>query len=336
MAVAVEEIARGCSGTSLIYVVHLTLCAAYIQAFGTENQKQRFLPPLARGEAIGAFALTEPESGSDASALRTTATRADGHYLLNGSKMFITNAPEADTFVIMASHDRSLRARGIDTFIVEGDTPGLTVTRLQGQMGMRASSTGEVAFQDCPVPEENRLGREGDGFRAAMQVLDAGRIGIAAQCVGIAQAAYEASVTHATRRRAFGQELAGFQAIQWMIADMDVSIDAARLLVVRAATLRDQGLPFAVEASMAKLYASKTAVDCADRAVQIHGGAGYFAPHPVERYYRDAKVTEIYEGTSEIQRLIISRSIFTDTVRTPAIAPRQPAIAPHQKVAVAA
>ena len=310
LAMAVEEIARGCAATAVIYIAHLSLCAQFIQMFGTEGQKQRFVPPLARGESIGAFALSEAGSGSDAAALRTTTTKANGHYVLNGSKLFITNAVEADTFVVLVTHDPSLRAGGIDALVVEKDTKGLTVNPQHGKMGIRASSTAEVVFEDCPVPQENRLGDEGDGFRETMQLLNASRISIAAQCVGIARAAYEASVRYARQREAFGQRLAEFQAIQWKIADMATGIDAGRLLVQRAATLRDQGLPFATEASMAKLFASEVAVDSADKAVQIHGGTGYFAPTPVERYFRDAKVTEIYEGTSEIQRLIIARNIL--------------------------
>ena len=310
LAVAVEEIARGCAATSVIHIAHLALCTQYIHMFGTEEQKQRYVPPLARGEKIGAFALTEPGAGSDAAAIATTATRANGHYVLNGSKLFITNASEADTFVVMATQDRSLRSRGIIALVVEKGYSGLTVSPQHGKMGMRASSTAEVVFDNCPVPEANLLGDEGDGFRVTMEVLNVSRISIAAQCVGIAQAAYEASVQYARQREAFGQPLADFQAIQWMIADMATNVEAARSLVLRAATLRDNSLPFVTNASMAKLFASRVAVESADKAVQIHGGTGYFAPTPVERYFRDAKVTEIYEGTSEVQRMIIARNIL--------------------------
>ena len=310
LAIAVEEIARACAATSVIYIAHLSLCAQFISTFGTEGQKRRFVPPLARGETIGAFALTEPRSGSDAGALRTTSTRADGHYVLNGTKLFITNAAEADIFVVLATQDRALRTGGIDALVVEKGDRGMTVNPQHGKMGMRASSTAELVFEDYPVPAENRLGDEGEGFSQAMQMLNASRIGIAAQCVGIAQAAYETSVAYAKQREAFGQPLAEFQAIQWMIADMATGVEAARLLVHSAATLRDRGLPFVTEASMAKLFASRVAVDAADKAIQIHGGTGYFAPTPAERYFRDAKVTEIYEGTSEIQRLIIARNIL--------------------------
>ncbi len=314
LAIAVEEVARACAATSVSYIAHLSLCAQFIHMYGTEGQKRQFLPALASGERIGAFALTEPGSGSDAAAMQTTAARSNGGYLLNGSKTFITNAPEAGTFVVLASHDRSLRARGINALIVEGDSPGLTATPLHGKMGMRASSIAEVAFDNCPVPQENRMGGEGEGFRATMHVLNSSRISIAAQCVGIAQAAYESAVSHAKQRETFGQKLAAHQAIQWMIADMATHIDAARLLVMRAATLRDAGEPIVQEAAMAKLFASRAAVESADKAVQIHGGSGYFAPTPAERYYRDAKVTEIYEGTSEIQRLVIARGILGDAL----------------------
>ena len=313
LAVAVEEIAWGCAATSVVYLAHLSLCAQFIQMYGTEGQKRRFVPPLARAEKIGAFALTEPGAGSDAAALRTTATMSDGHYLLNGTKLFITNAAEADVLIVLATRDTSLRAKGIHALVVETDTEGITINPQHGKMGIRGSSTSEVVFEDCPVPEENRLGAEGDGFREVMEVLNGSRIGLAAQCVGIARAAYEASVEYARQREAFGQRLSDMQAIQWMIADMATGIDAARLLVYRAATLKDEGLPYSVEASMAKLFASRVAVDSADKAVQIHGGTGYFAPALVERLYRDAKVTEIYEGTSEVQRMIIARSILGQT-----------------------
>lgn len=314
-AVAIEEIARACAATSVIYIAHLSLSTQFIHMFGTEGQKRQFIPPMARGEHVGAFALTEPGSGSDAAAMRTTAKKSDGHYVLNGSKTFITNAPQANTFVVMATRDRSLRSRGIDALIIERDTEGLAVNPIHGKMGIRASSIAEIVFENCPVPVENRLGDEGNGFRETMEVLNASRISIAAQCVGIAQAAYEAAVSYAKQREAFGQHLADFQAIQWMIADMATNVEAARLLTFQAASLKDEGRPFVKEASMAKLFASRVAVDSADKAMQIHGGVGYIAPTPVERYYRDAKVTEIYEGTSEVQRLIIARNILqSDTV----------------------
>ena len=242
--------------------------------------------------------------------MQTTATKTDGHYVLNGNKLFTTNALEAQTFVVLATRDRGLRTGGIDALVVERDTEGFSINAQHGKMGMRATSTAELVFEDCAVPEENRLGEEGEGFRQTMEVLNSSRIAIAAQCVGIAQAALEASVEYAKRREAFGQHLANLQAIQWMIADMATGVDAARLLVYRAATLRDMGLAYVTQASMAKLYASRVAVESVDKAVQIHGGTGYFAPTTVERLYRDAKVTEIYEGTSEVQRMIIARNVL--------------------------
>ena len=314
VAIASEEIARGCAATSTMYIAHLSLCAQFIHMFGTEGQKQHFVPDLASGKKVGAFALTEPGAGSDAGNMQTASTRSNGGYLLNGTKTFITNAPEAGTFVVMATRDRSLRTRGIDAFIVEGDSPGITVNTLHGKMGIRASSIAEVVFDNTPVPEENRMGAEGEGFRETMQVLNASRISIAAQCVGIAQAAFESAVTYAKQREIFGQHVADFQGIQWMIADMATQVDAARLLTMHSATLRDAGRPFIKEASMAKLFASRAAVEVADRAVQIHGGIGYLAPTTAERLYRDAKVTEIYEGTSEVQRLIIARQILQSDV----------------------
>ena len=310
IAIAVEEIARGCGATSVTFIAHHSLATQSIYQLGTEEQKKRFVPPLVSFEKVGSFCLTEPGSGSDAAALATSAVKKDGHYILNGSKLFITNGDVADTFVVFATHDRSLRARGISALVVERGSKGLTTNPQHGKMGMRASSTAEVVFEDCPTPEENRLGEEGGGFIAAMRVLDSSRIAISAQCVGIAQAAFEAAVRYAKHRESFGKPIADFQAIQWMIADMATNIDAARLLTLRAATLRDQGLPFTTEASMAKLFASQVATDSASKAVQIHGGYGYFSPNPVERYFRDARVLEIYEGTSEIQRLVISRNII--------------------------
>ena len=312
LVVAVEEISRACAATATVLGAHLSLCTQYIHMFGTDGQKRQFIPPLVSGESIGAFALTEPGSGSDAAAMRTTAARANGGYVLNGSKTFITNAPEAGVMVVMATMDRNMRARGISSFIVETDAPGMTVNPLHGKMGIRASSAAEVVFEDCAVPSENRMGAEGDGFRMTMEVLNASRMAIAAQCVGIAQAAYDAALAYVKEREAFGKKLAEFQGLQWYLADMATGIETARLITLKAATLKDAGRPFVTEASMAKMHASRVAVECADKAVQMHGGAGYFAPADVERYYRDAKVQEIYEGTTEIQRLIIARNLLAD------------------------
>jgi len=310
MVVAVEEIARACAATATVLGAHLSLCTQYIHMFGTDGQKRQFIPPLVSGETIGAFALTEPGSGSDAAAMRTTADRSNGGYLLNGSKTFITNAPEAGVMVVMATMDRRMGAPGISSFIVEMDTPGVTVNPLHGKMGIRASSAAEVVFENCAVPSENRMGAEGDGFRMTMEVLNASRMTIAAQCVGIAQAAYDAALAYVKEREAFGKKLAEFQGLQWYLVDMATGIETARLITLKAATLKDAGRPFVTEASMAKMRASRVAVECADKAVQMHGGAGYFAPSDVERYYRDAKVQEIYEGTTEIQRLIIARNLL--------------------------
>ena len=312
MVVAVEEIARGCAATATILGAHLSLCTQYIAMFGTEGQKREFIPPLVSGENVGAFALTEPGAGSDAAALRTTGTRSNGGYVLNGTKTFITNAPEASTMVVMATQDRTLGSRGINTFIVETDTPGIEINPLHGKMGIRASSAAEIVFDNCAVQEENRMGNEGDGFRMTMEVLNASRMAIAAQCVGIAQAAYDAALSYVKEREAFGQKLAEFQGLQWYLVDMATKIETARLLTLKSAMLKDEGRPFITEASMAKMYCSRVAVECADKAVQMHGGAGYFAPTNVERYYRDAKVTEIYEGTTEVQRLIIARNLLRD------------------------
>jgi len=310
LCVVVEEMAKACAATSIIYSAHLSLAAQTILRLGTEEQKQRFLPSLARGEKIAAFALSEPGAGSDAAALSTTATRDGSQYRLNGSKVFITNGNEAEIFVVFATHDHSLRGGGIDCFVVEKESQGFIATKQSGKMGMRASSTAELLFHDCRVPEENRLGQEGTGFSTAMQALESSRITIAAQCVGIGQACLEASTRYAQDRQAFGHPIASFQAIQWMIADIATDIDAARLLTRRAATLRDQGAPHGGESAMAKLFASEAANRAASKAVQIYGGYGYFNDSPVERYYRDAKGTEIYEGTSEVQRLVIARSIL--------------------------
>ena len=312
MVVAVEEIARGCAATATILGAHLSLCTQYIAMFGTEGQKREFIPPLVSGEKVGAFALTEPGAGSDAAALTTAGTRSNGGYVLHGAKTFITNAPEASTMVVMATQDRAMGSRGINSFIVEADSPGIEINPLHGKMGIRASSAAEIVFDNCAVQEENRMGSEGDGFRMTMEVLNASRMAIAAQCVGIAQAAYDAALAYVKQREAFGQKLAEFQGLQWYLVEMATNIETARLLTLKSATLKDEGRPFVTEASMAKLYCSRVAVECADKAVQMHGGVGYFAPTNVERYYRDAKVTEIYEGTTEVQRLIIARNLLRD------------------------
>jgi butyryl-CoA dehydrogenase len=310
LALVSEEIARGCVATSVIYIAHLSLTSQYINTFGDDYQKQKYLPDLATGKKIGAFALTEPGAGSDAASIQTSSLRANGHYVINGTKTYISNAPEAGVFVTLATRDKSQGYKGIDALIVDGDLDGIEVNQLHGKMGVRASTVGEIVFKNCHVPVHNRLGEESAGFRQTMEVLNASRISIAAQCVGIAQAALEESVQYARTREVFGGPLGDLQAIQWMIADMAAETEAARQLVMSVASKRDAGVPFLTEASMAKLFASRVAMQAAHKAVQIHGGAGYFAPTKVERLFRDARVTEIYEGTSEVQRMLIARNIL--------------------------
>jgi len=277
---------------------------------GTEEQRKRYLPKLARGEWLGSFALSEPGVGSDAGGLSTTARRKGDGWVINGAKNFITNAPHAGLALVFASVDQSKGNKGIGAFLVETTTPGWEVLRIEEKMGLHAAHTAQLAFTDMFVPHEALLGGEHDGFKLAMKTLDGGRIGIAAQALGIARAALEASVTYAQQRRAFGQSLADFQATQFKLADMATAVSAARLLTLRAATLKDQGKPYTKEASMAKLFASEAAMNIATQAVQIHGGYGYTCEFPVERHFRDAKATEIYEGSSEIQRLIIAGQLL--------------------------
>jgi alkylation response protein AidB-like acyl-CoA dehydrogenase len=310
VAIVAEEVARGDAGASVSVLAHLSLGTTTIYRFGNEEQKKRLVPSLASGKGIAAWALTEAGGGSDAAALQTTATERDGMYFLNGSKMFITNASVAETIVVFATHDRSLGYKGISAFVVNRDSPGLTVNPLHGKMGMRSSTTDEIVFQDTPVPMENRLGEEGRGFNYAMEILDSSRIIIAAQCVGIGQSALEAAVRYAQQRETFGKPIAQHQAIQFMLAEMATAVYGARIATMNAATLKDEGLPFVNEASMAKLIASEMCVDVSSKAMQVHGGIGYFQDAGVERIFRDARVTTIYEGTSEVQKLIIARQIL--------------------------
>lgn len=312
VALAAEEIARGCAATSVVYIAHLSLCTQFINRYGSEDQKHKYLPDLASGKKVGAFALTEPGAGSDAAAITTNSVRANGHLVVNGNKTYISNAPEASVIVTLVTRDHSLSHKGIDALIIDGDVEGITVNKLEGKMGVRASTVGEIIFDNCQIPAVNQMGGDGVGFRQTMEVLNASRISIAAQCVGIAQSALDASIEYAKNRKAFGGTLSDLQAIQWMVADMATETEAARQLVMNTASLKDAGLPFNTEASMAKLFGSRVAMDAAYKAVQIHGGAGYFSPTPVERYFRDARVTEIYEGTSEIQKMVIARNILTD------------------------
>jgi butyryl-CoA dehydrogenase len=306
--IAIEELSRACASTGVIVSAHTSLATWPVYRFGTEAQKERYLHGMASGRRLGAFALTEPAAGTDAGAGTATATlQADG-YVLNGTKMFITNAPYADVYIVFAKTDPEQGTRGLSAFIVEKDTPGFSVGEAEHKLGIRGSSTPPIYFADCRISREALLGAEGDGFKIAMQTLDGGRIGISAQALGIAQAALDASVAYAKERVQFGKPIAALQAIQWMIADMATAVDAARLLVYRAASCVDNGRPYSTEGAMAKLFASETATKVADRAIQIHGGYGYTESYPVERNYRDAKITELYEGTSEVQRMVISRS----------------------------
>jgi len=311
LVIAVEEIARACGGTSAVYLAALSLACYPIYKFGTEEQRRRFVVPLTRGEKLACFALTEPGAGSDAGALSTTAVRKADKYVIDGTKIFITNGAEADIAVVFATTGKSLRHKGIVALVVEKGTPGFSVGKKEKKLGIKASSTAELVFEGCGVSVENRLGNEGDGFKVAMGAIDSSRISVAAQAVGIARAALEASVSYTQNRQQFGQAISSFQGIQWMLADMATAIDAARLLTYRAAYLKNQGLPYVKEAAMAKLFASETAMKVTTQAVQLHGGYGYIRDYPVERYFRDAKITEIYEGTSEMQRMTIARQLLT-------------------------
>lgn len=304
-----EELSRASAAVGITVSVHNSVAAGPISKFGSKEQKERWLPLLA-GSLLGAFALTEPGSGSDSAALSTRAERSGGDYVMNGTKTFVTNGKYADVFVLMARTSLESKHRGITAFLVERGSAGLQIGRSIEKMGIRGSDTVELALVNCRVPAENRLWNEGHGFRVAMQSLDGGRIGVAAQALGIAQAALDASVRYARERVQFGKPIAEFQAIQWMIADMEAQIEGARLLTLRAAWLKDKGLPHSPEASIAKLIASAAARTAANSAVQIHGGYGYTKEFAVERYYRDAKVTELYEGTSEIQRIVIANALL--------------------------
>jgi len=309
-ALAVEEVSAACAATSACFSAHASLVCWPILALGTEAQRERYLPRLAHGEWLGSFALSEPGVGSDAGGLSTTARRDGDGYVINGAKNFITNGSESSLAIVFASVDHARGNRGIGAFLVETASPGWEVVRVEEKMGLHGAHTVQLAFTDLRVPRENLLGDEHEGFKVAMRTLDGGRIGIAAQAVGIARAALDAAIAYAKERRAFGRALADFQGTQWKLADMATAVEAARLLTLRAATLKDAGSPYTKEASMAKLYASEAAMSLATQAVQIHGGYGYTRDFAVERYFRDAKATEIYEGSSEIQRLIIAGQLL--------------------------
>ena len=311
-AIAEEEISCVCASTGAIYFVTAGLAGQPLYRFGNEEQRQRFVVPVANGEKLACFALTEASAGSDVAALETTATRQNGGYILNGNKLFITNGNEADIAVVFATIDKSLRHRGVTGFIVEKGTPGFSVGKLEHKLGIRASSTAELIFEDCFVPEANRLGSEGEGFRIALDAIDSSRLSVAAQAVGIAQGAFDKALTYAKDRQQFGQPIANFQAIQWMLADMATQIDAARLLTYRAAYLEEKGLPFVKEAAMAKVFAAEAAMFVTTKAIQIYGGYGYVKDYPLERYFRDAKICGIYEGTDEMQRMTIARNLIRE------------------------
>ncbi|MBI1951656.1 MAG: acyl-CoA dehydrogenase family protein [Acidobacteria bacterium] len=310
--IAIEEVSRACASTGVILSVNNSLFCAPVQRHGSEAQKRKYLVPHARGEKIGAYCLTEPQAGSDAGALRTLAKRQGDRYLLSGSKVFVTNGIAAHTFIVYATLHPKLKHKGICAFIVERGFPGLRQGKPEHKMGITCSGSVEIVLDECEVPAENLIGQEGDGFKIAMATLDGGRIGIAAQAIGIASAALEESLAYSQSREAFGRPIADFQAIQWKLADMATEIDAARLLAYRAAWARDHKERCSLETSMAKLFASEACMRAAKEGVQIHGGYGYINEYTVERLFRDAKITEIYEGTSEVQRLVISKEILRE------------------------
>ncbi|PGH88634.1 acyl-CoA dehydrogenase [Bacillus thuringiensis] len=307
--IAIEELSRVCASTGVTLSAHTSLAGWPIFKFGTEEQKQKFLRPMAEGKKIGAYGLTEPASGSDAGGMKTIAKRDGDHYILNGSKIFITNGGIADIYVVFALTDPESKQRGTSAFIVESDTPGFSVGKKESKLGIRSSPTTEIMFEDCRIPVENLLGEEGQGFKVAMQTLDGGRNGIAAQAVGIAQGALDASVEYARERHQFGKPIAAQQGIGFKLADMATDVEAARLLTYQAAWLESEGLPYGKESAMSKVFAGDTAMKVTTEAVQVFGGYGYTKDYPVERYMRDAKITQIYEGTQEIQRLVISRML---------------------------
>ncbi len=307
---AVEELSKFCGTTGVILSAHTSLACAPLFNFGTEAQKTKYLIPLASGEKLGAFGLTEPNAGSDAATQQTIAVKEGNHYRINGSKIFITNGGYADTFIIFAMTDRTKGTRGISAFILEKDMEGFTIGKSEHKLGIKGSSTTELIFKDVLVPEENLLGQEGKGFKIAMNTLDGGRIGIAAQALGIAQGALDEAIKYTKERKQFGRPLSAFQNTQFQIAELQTKIDAARLLTYRAAFCKDQGRPYSKEAAMAKYYASDIAMESTRVSIQLLGGYGYTREYPVERMYRDAKITEIYEGTTEVQKMVIAASVL--------------------------
>lgn len=309
-----EEIAKACGATTLSVAAHCSLCSMPILMFGNEAQKKKYLPPLLSGEKFGSFCLTEPHSGSDAGALTTRAVRHGDEYLINGNKMYVTNGGHAGTYVVFAKTNPEAKARGISAFIVEREFPGVVIGKKENKLGLRASDTRQITFEDCRVPAANLLGEENEAFKYAMQILDGGRIGIGAMAVGLGQAAMDKATAYSKERKAFGQAISEFQAIRWYIADMATELHAARLMVHHAAELKDAGKPFVKEAAMAKLFASEAAMRACNKAIQTFGGYGYIMDYPVERYWRDTKLTEIGEGTSEVQRMVISREVLREAL----------------------
>ena len=307
---AVEELSRVCGTTGVVLSAHTSLCCAPIMENGTEEQKMKYLPRLASGEWIGAFGLTEPNAGTDAAMQQTTAVLDGDQYVLNGNKIFITNAVYAHVYVIFAMTDKSLGNKGISAFIVEKGTPGFSIGKKEKKMGIRGSATTELVFEDCRIPKENLLGQQGKGFAIAMKTLDGGRVGIAAQALGIAQGAMDETIKYTKERKQFGRSISQFQNTQFQMADMETKVQAARLLVRLAHWTKHNGMPYSVDAAMAKLFAAETAMEVTTKAVQLHGGYGYTREYPVERMMRDAKITEIYEGTSEVQRMVIAGKLF--------------------------
>lgn len=309
-AMAVEELSKHCATTGVIVSAHTSLAGAPINEFGTPEQKEKYLVPLAKGETLGAFGLTEPNAGTDAAGQQTTAVLDGDDYVLNGSKIFITNAGYADTYIIFAMTDKSLGLKGITAFIVEKDFKGFSVGKKELKLGIRGSATCELIFDDCRVPKENLLGKVGQGFKIAMKTLDGGRIGVAAQALGIAQGALNETVKYVKERKQFGRSISKFQNTQFELADMDTKIEAARLLVYKAAYMKDQKVPYSANAARAKLMASEVAMEVTTKCVQLHGGYGYTREYPIERMMRDAKITEIYEGTSEVQKMVIAANLL--------------------------
>ena len=309
-SIAIEELSKACATTGVVVSAHTSLCVAPIMENGTEEQKMKYLPKLASGEWIGAFGLTEPNAGTDAAGQQTTAVLDGDEWVINGNKIFITNAGPAHVYIVIAMTDKSLKTKGISAFIVEAGTPGFEIGKKELKMGIRGSATAELIFNNCRIPKENLLGKIGGGFGIAMKTLDGGRIGIAAQALGIAQGALDETVKYTKERKQFGKAIGQFQNTQFQMADLKTKVEAARLLVRSAAFKKDNGIPYSADAAMAKLFAAETAMEVTTKAVQFHGGYGYTREYPVERMMRDAKITEIYEGTSEVQRMVIAANLY--------------------------